>query len=83
MQTNKPFNGFVACTKPFLGFVPHGFFFSVDDHTNASNFYQRMLKNDNLFDEIRVHAIFNMSLLAAERGEYLAAQRYLKKQKNL
>jgi hypothetical protein len=55
----------------------------VDDHTNASNFYQRMLKNDNLFDEIRVHAIFNMSLLAAERGEYLAAQRYLKKQKNL
>jgi hypothetical protein len=25
----KPFSGFVACMKPFLGFVPHDFFFSV------------------------------------------------------
>jgi hypothetical protein len=25
----KTFNGFVACMKPFLGFVPHDFFSSV------------------------------------------------------
>ncbi len=29
MQTNKPFNGFVAGTKPLKGFVPHDFFFSA------------------------------------------------------
>lgn len=55
----------------------------LGDHTNESNFYQRMLKNDNLSDEIRGHAIFNMSLLAEKRGEYLAAQRYLKKAEKL
>jgi len=55
----------------------------VGDHTNASNFYQRMLKNDNLSDEICGHTIFNMSLLAEVRGEYLAAQRYLQEAEKL
>jgi tetratricopeptide (TPR) repeat protein len=57
--------------------------YELGDHTSASNFYQRMLKNDILSDEARGHAYFNLALLAENRGEYLEAQCYLQEAEKL
>jgi tetratricopeptide (TPR) repeat protein len=67
------------CTYLTIGNILH----ELGDHTSASNFYQRMLKNDILSDENLGHVYFNLALLAEDRGEYLEAQRYLQEAEKL
>ncbi|CAF4935026.1 unnamed protein product, partial [Rotaria socialis] len=50
----------------------------LGDHAQASNFYQRMLKDENLTDKIRCDILVHQAKLAENQGEYLQALEYLK-----
>lgn len=62
-----------SCTYLTIGNILR----ELGDYANATNFYQRMLKEKNLSDETCGHLYFNMAMLAEDRGEYLQAQNYL------
>jgi tetratricopeptide (TPR) repeat protein len=62
------------CTYLTLGNILR----ELGDYANANNFYERMLDNKNLTDEIRSHVYFNMAMVADDQGAYLQALRYLR-----
>jgi tetratricopeptide (TPR) repeat protein len=62
------------CTYLTLGNILR----ELGDYANANNFYERMLENENLTDEIRSHVYFNMAMVADDQGAYLPALTYLR-----
>jgi tetratricopeptide (TPR) repeat protein len=62
------------CTYLTLGNILR----ELGDFANANNFYERMLDNENLTDEIRSHVYFNMAMAADYQGAYLQALRHLR-----
>ncbi|CAF3658754.1 unnamed protein product [Rotaria sp. Silwood1] len=55
----------------------------LGDYPNASNFYERMLRESNKTDETRAHIYFNMAILEENQGAYLRALRYYRKAEKL
>ena len=63
------------CTYLTLGNISR----ELGDYSNAKNFYQSMLKDENASDQTRGHVYFNMGILSDEQGEYLDALKYFHK----
>ncbi|CAF3574453.1 unnamed protein product [Rotaria socialis] len=59
------------------------FLTELGDHAQASNFYERMLTDEKLTDEIRCDILVHQAMLAEDQGEYLKALKYLKEVERL
>ena len=55
----------------------------LGDHANADNFYQLMLEDENLTDEVRGQVYYNMAMLADEQGQHKQAKKHFQEAEKL